>query len=208
MMMALLFVLASTSLSSPVTSSGKRQCHAGEMACSGANKIPLSTSFRAVSEPWQTTSSLDGREFPLILSPPHEPSILDGPDGLAAWTAANRELLLQASLSHGAILLRDFPFRSAVDFAVLAQGLGLEQASREGSAAPRTNVVGTNGTVFTSNESPPSEPIPFHHEMVRVAPSRRLKRSWGGLGFVRVFASSSLCIRGRLGVGSKDARGG
>jgi hypothetical protein len=31
--------------------------------------------------------------------------------------------------------------------------------------APRTNVV---GIVFTSNESPPDQPIPFHHEMAQV----------------------------------------
>uniref|UniRef100_A0A7S2FQQ0 NADP-dependent oxidoreductase domain-containing protein n=2 Tax=Octactis speculum TaxID=3111310 RepID=A0A7S2FQQ0_9STRA len=68
---------------------------------------------------------------------------------------------------HGAVLLRDFPIRSPEDFADVSEALGLESMDMGCSAAPRKNVV--RDVVFTSNEAPPSEPIPFHHEMAQCA---------------------------------------
>ena len=45
---------------------------------------------------------------------------------------------------------------------------GYEELPYVGGAAPRTNVV---GRVFTANESPPDQKIPFHHEMAQVSVS-------------------------------------
>ncbi|KAF8027601.1 hypothetical protein BT93_E0494 [Corymbia citriodora subsp. variegata] len=65
----------------------------------------------------------------------------------------------------GALLLRDFPVSSASDFNAVVEAFGYEELPYVGGAAPRTNVV---GRVFTANESPPDQKIPFHHEMAQV----------------------------------------
>ncbi|KAI6671868.1 hypothetical protein NL676_006753 [Syzygium grande] len=71
------------------------------------------------------------------------------------------------SLIHeaGALLLRGFPVSSASDFNDVVGAFGYEELPYVGGAAPRTNVV---GRVFTANESPPDQKIPFHHEMAQV----------------------------------------
>lgn len=72
------------------------------------------------------------------------------------------EALLRSS---GALLLRGYPVRTAADFDRAVETFGYEELPYVGGAAPRTNVV---GRVFTANESPPDQPIPFHHEMAQV----------------------------------------
>lgn len=52
-----------------------------------------------------------------------------------------------------------------MEFNDFVEASGVEPLPYVGGAAPRTNV---HKGVFTSNESPPSEPIPFHHEMAQV----------------------------------------
>ena len=47
---------------------------------------------------------------------------------------------------------------------------GLKEMNYVGGAAVRKLIVGTEGKItdmqiLTTNESPPSEPIPFHHEL-------------------------------------------
>ncbi|XP_071731914.1 clavaminate synthase-like protein At3g21360 isoform X1 [Rutidosis leptorrhynchoides] len=72
------------------------------------------------------------------------------------------------SLLHknGAILFRGFSsVSSASDFNDVVEAFGYDELPYVGGAAPRTNVV---GRVFTSNESPPDQKIPFHHEMAQV----------------------------------------
>ncbi|PQM33854.1 clavaminate synthase-like protein [Prunus yedoensis var. nudiflora] len=51
------------------------------------------------------------------------------------------------------------------DFNDVVEASGFEEFPYVGGAAPRTNVV---GRVFTANESPPDQKIPFHHEMAQV----------------------------------------
>ncbi|KAI3667210.1 hypothetical protein L6452_42259 [Arctium lappa] len=65
-----------------------------------------------------------------------------------------------------AILFRGFTssVSSASDFNDVVEAFGFEELPYVGGAAPRTNVV---GRVFTSNESPPDQKIPFHHEMAQ-----------------------------------------
>ncbi|KAK3410905.1 hypothetical protein EUGRSUZ_J02936 [Eucalyptus grandis] len=65
----------------------------------------------------------------------------------------------------GTLLLRGFPVGSAADFNAVVEAFGYEELPYVGGAAPRTNVV---GRVFTANESPPDQKIPFHHEMAQV----------------------------------------
>ncbi|XP_077217807.1 2-oxoglutarate (2OG) and Fe(II)-dependent oxygenase superfamily protein [Tasmannia lanceolata] len=68
-------------------------------------------------------------------------------------------------LSRGAIILRGFPLKNASDFNGVVEAFGYEELPYVGGAAPRTNVF---GRVFTANESPPDQKIPFHHEMAQV----------------------------------------
>ncbi|KAF9613599.1 hypothetical protein IFM89_009269 [Coptis chinensis] len=51
------------------------------------------------------------------------------------------------------------------DFNQVVEAFGYEELPYVGGAAPRTNVI---GRVFTANESPPDQIIPFHHEMAQV----------------------------------------
>lgn len=67
--------------------------------------------------------------------------------------------------SAGAILFRGFPVFTPGDFNDVVEAFGYEELPYVGGAAPRTNVV---GRVFTANESPPDQKIPFHHEMAQV----------------------------------------
>nr|GMD35478.1 clavaminate synthase-like protein At3g21360 [Ipomoea batatas] len=103
----------------------------------------------------------DGKPFPAVLSPnPNVPS--------ASFPVAIKEQKpwLDALLHQsGAILFKGFPVNSASDFNDVVEAFGYEELPYVGGAAPRTNVV---GRVFTANESPPDQKIPFHHEMAQV----------------------------------------
>lgn len=99
----------------------------------------------------------DGKPFPLTLSP-IVPSLR-----LTEWTQAHRQTLLSLVSEYDAVLLRGFAdAASADDFSQFAASLKLGDFEMGCSAAPRTNVA---PGVFTANEAPPTEPIPFHHEM-------------------------------------------
>ncbi|CAK9009559.1 Probable NAD(P)H-dependent D-xylose reductase xyl1 (XR) [Durusdinium trenchii] len=107
--------------------------------------------------------SVDGKVFPLTLGPlSSEPK-----DCSPRVVEANKELLLDLVREYGAVLLRGFSLNKAEDFGEVVQNLGLENMPYVGGAAVRRNIVGDY--VFTANESPPSEPIPFHHEMAQVS---------------------------------------
>ncbi|GAV61256.1 TauD domain-containing protein [Cephalotus follicularis] len=71
------------------------------------------------------------------------------------------------SLLHktGAILFRGFSLDTAKDFNDVVEAFDYEELPYIGGAAPRNKVV---GRVYTTNESPPQEKIPFHHEMAQV----------------------------------------
>ncbi|KAF3971126.1 hypothetical protein CMV_005254 [Castanea mollissima] len=108
----------------------------------------------------------NGIQFPLILSP--NPKSQTPPSSLSLFTKAIKtEKTLLDSVLHksGAVLLRGFPVNSASDFNDVVEAFGFEELPYVGGAAPRTNVV---GRVFTANESPPDQKIPFHHEMAQV----------------------------------------
>lgn len=69
-------------------------------------------------------------------------------------------------LESGAVVFRGFPVKTASDFNHVVEAFGYKELPYVGGAAPRTNVV---GRVFTANESPPDQKIPFHHEMAQVS---------------------------------------
>ncbi|KAJ3207100.1 hypothetical protein HDU67_007683 [Dinochytrium kinnereticum] len=113
-----------------------------------------------------------GRLFPLVLSPSsassassaEPPSFATGAEA-AAWANANKDHLRARLVENGAILFRGFPLDRPEDFSDFVEALGVEPLPYVGGAAPRYTVY---KDVHTTNESPPDQPIPFHHEMAQV----------------------------------------
>ena len=105
----------------------------------------------------------DTDPFPLVLTPKG-----DGVKTLAdtvSFIETHRDEILARLLRSGAILFRGFPVPDAMAFDEFARAFKWPTLPYVGGAAPRSQVT---SIVFTSNESPPSQPIPFHHEMAQV----------------------------------------
>ena len=83
------------------------------------------------------------------------------------WIKSNSEALKLELSRNGAILFRNFlKGNSPQSFYEFAhEALGVDALPYVGGAAPRNTVY---KDVHTTNESPPNEPIPFHHEMAQV----------------------------------------
>ncbi|XP_075666610.1 clavaminate synthase-like protein At3g21360 [Castanea sativa] len=108
----------------------------------------------------------NGIQFPLVLSP--NPKSQTPPSSLSLFTQAIKtEKTFLDSVLHrsGAVLLRGFPVNTASDFNDVVEAFGFEELPYVGGAAPRNKVV---GRVSTTNDSPPDQKIPFHHEMAQV----------------------------------------
>lgn len=100
--------------------------------------------------------------FPTVLTPNKN----SGDHNLKQLINDNKPWLESVLHKNGAILFRGFSYvSSASDFNDVVEAFGYDELPYVGGAAPRTNVV---GRVFTSNESPPDQKIPFHHEMAQV----------------------------------------
>ena len=100
--------------------------------------------------------------FPLTLSPT-EGKVKKNLEG---WVYYHRAAIDKLLPIHGAILFRGFDLPSATHFSSLVQsGFSYEEQPYIGGNAVRTIVA---PRVFTTNESPPSQKIPFHHEMAQV----------------------------------------
>lgn len=104
----------------------------------------------------------DGKVFPLVLAPV-DPEVSKA-DTLK-FVDDFKEELQDLMIKYGAILFRGFPLGEAKDFDDFAGAFLLEDIPYIGGAAPRNLVV---GNVYTTNESPPENIIPFHHEMAQV----------------------------------------
>ena len=91
------------------------------------------------------------------------------------WFESQAEWIRAQLLQYGAMLVRGLPVDSPDDFEQLIDRSGFPRMPYIGGAAVRSAV--TAGRVLTSNESPSSEPIPFHHEMAQV-PNRLILESW------------------------------
>ena len=106
--------------------------------------------------------NFDGKDFPLCLSPAQSTTSLEE---FIAYMENNRTEIDNMLRENKAIYFRDFPVANVEDFDRLVQATGLKDMPYIGGAAVRTQVT---PRVFTSNESPASEKIPFHHEMSQV----------------------------------------
>lgn len=106
---------------------------------------------------------VNGKAFPLTLKAHPSPAPTSA---LCEWIAAHRDELFDRATDHGAVLLRGFSVDTPEDFSAVVEALDLENMPYIGGAAVRNKVAGDK--VLTANEAPPSEPIPFHHEMAQV----------------------------------------
>tara|TARA_B100000945_G_scaffold43039_1_gene29240 strand:- start:3976 stop:5817 length:1842 start_codon:yes stop_codon:yes gene_type:complete len=79
------------------------------------------------------------------------------------FTKQNKNYLLQKAFLFGAILFKDFKVTTK-SFEKGINNLDLELYEMIGSAAPRSKL---SETLYTANDSPPSEKIPMHHEMAQ-----------------------------------------
>lgn len=107
--------------------------------------------------------SVGGVLFPSVLSP--NPSLQFDLSRFTDSIKRQKPRLEDQLHSSGTVLFRGFPVETASDFNSVVEAFGFDELPYVGGAAPRTNVV---GRVFTANESPPDQKIPFHHEMAQV----------------------------------------
>lgn len=108
-------------------------------------------------------SIADNVPFPLVFTP--KTGCLTTLPDTVAFIEQNRAEILTRLLQSGAILFRGLPMPDSSAFDTFARAFNWAPLPYVGGAAPRTQVT---SIVFTSNESPPSQPIPFHHEMAQV----------------------------------------
>lgn len=133
---------------------------------SSRRAVHLSPALRRLAKPVVLPQSqiVDGKHFPLTLSP------VDANAGAAERTVLAgtfRQEILTLVRTHGAVLLRGWNKSSpptGAHFSELIAMLELPVTAMECSAGPRFEVA---HNVFTANEAPPSERIPFHHEMAQ-----------------------------------------
>ncbi|PWA79062.1 tauD/TfdA-like domain-containing protein [Artemisia annua] len=98
--------------------------------------------------------------FPVVLTPNLK---LTKTVELTEAIKANRSWLDSLLHRSGAVLFRGFSVSSASDFNDVVESSGYEDFSYGvGGAGSRTKVI---GRVYTANEAPPDQDIPFHHEM-------------------------------------------
>ena len=120
--------------------------------------------FQELELPQQ--KSQDGILFPAVLSPNYS-SDTTAVDlyGFKEAIRANKTWLESLLNKRGVIFFRGFPVNSPSDFNDVVEAFGFPEAFYVGGRASRTKVV---GRVYTANEYPPDQGIPFHHEMAYV----------------------------------------
>ena len=154
-----------SSSSSSSSSSSRSEMGAVESsgACAAGGSLDASSASVFVPVATPTGKVVKGRAFPLVLGPA---SAAVAALSVKEITEQHHELLLRLARDHGAVMLRGFNVQNPQHFYEIVTSLGIENMPYLGGAAVRRNIVGD--IVFTANESPPSEPIPFHHEMAQV----------------------------------------
>ncbi len=108
-----------------------------------------------------------GKSFPLVLE-----STAKSPLLLQECLAACRDEFMALASEHGAVVVKDTGIVAPEEWAAAICALGLKEMEYIGGAAVRKLVVGTEGRmanpqIVTTNESPPDQPIPFHHELAQ-----------------------------------------
>ncbi|KAI8851217.1 hypothetical protein BC829DRAFT_129045 [Chytridium lagenaria] len=104
------------------------------------------------------------RTFPHVLTPSTSSTFPSSAEAVE-WAKNNKDALRKQLVETGAILFRGFPVDSPKDFSDFVEALGVNPLPYVGGAAPRHTVY---KDVHTTNESPPDQLIPFHHEMAQV----------------------------------------
>ncbi|GMI24187.1 hypothetical protein TeGR_g1951 [Tetraparma gracilis] len=132
----------------------------------GGAPLLQDSAFAELDEARDFLDECDGscRAFPVTVSPLSPTGPTDRPMDASEWAGKNREALDKLLPQHGAVLLRGFRVPSEREFSEFVKALGYEEQPYLGGNAVRRVVA---DRVFTSNESPPSERIPFHHEMAQ-----------------------------------------
>jgi len=80
--------------------------------------------------------------------------------------------VIKAASEYGTVMFKGFDIQNGEEWASVLYNTGLKEMNYVGGAAVRKLIVGTEGKVtniqvLTTNESPPSQPIPFHHELAQ-----------------------------------------
>eukprot|EP00291_Cryptomonas_curvata_P028098 CAMPEP_0172211824 /NCGR_PEP_ID=MMETSP1050-20130122/36628_1 /TAXON_ID=233186 /ORGANISM="Cryptomonas curvata, Strain CCAP979/52" /LENGTH=673 /DNA_ID=CAMNT_0012892341 /DNA_START=9 /DNA_END=2031 /DNA_ORIENTATION=+ len=127
----------------------------------------ITATVKIGEDPCQKQQS--GKIFPLILSPAR-PGV--NFVELQEYFLQKHTKILLAASEYGAVLFKGFDIANAEEWASVIYQSGLKEMEYIGGAAVRKLVVGssnrmTNPQIVTTNESPPSEPIPFHHELAQ-----------------------------------------
>lgn len=100
------------------------------------------------------------QSFPIIIQPR---KIITDFANFEAKLQQNKSKILELLHEHGAILFRNFPVKTADDFALTIEAVGLgEFVNYIGGDSPRTKV---KNKVYTSTEAPPSFHLPLHQEL-------------------------------------------
>jgi len=109
-------------------------------------------------------ADVEGRPFPLTLSPTAPGA---GVEHRLEFVRAWRATLVQHVADFGAVLLRGWGPCGPKDFSDLNAALHEDTSfDMSCSAGPRNEVA---PGIFTANEAPPEDTIPFHHEMAQCA---------------------------------------
>ena len=116
--------------------------------------------IKEIALPQQRIPTGSHHPFPLIIEPKSKISLNEWTNWLSDHFQDVESLLYQ----HQAILFRNFPISNAYDFHDMVEATRLPSMDYIGGAAVRKQFT---SRVVSSNESPPSEVIPFHHEMAQ-----------------------------------------
>lgn len=112
---------------------------------------------------------MQGKPFPLVLSPVEEHMNFVQ---LQEYFLQNHDKIRQAASEYGAVMFSGFEIKTGNEWASVLFKSGIKQMEYVGGAAVRNLIVGNDQRfndvqILTTNESPPSEPIPFHHELAQ-----------------------------------------
>mmetsp|Transcript_7095 Transcript_7095/g.11951 ORF Transcript_7095/g.11951 Transcript_7095/m.11951 type:complete len:597 (-) Transcript_7095:312-2102(-) len=112
-----------------------------------------------------------GKAYPLVLVPKAGDKSVNFLQ-LQEYFLQNHDNIIKAASEYGTVMFKGFDLRNGEEWASVLYASGLKEMNYVGGAAVRKLIVGREGTltnpqVLTTNESPPSEPIPFHHELAQ-----------------------------------------
>ena len=108
-----------------------------------------------------------GKVYPLVLSPSvAKVNFIE----VQEYFRKHHANIIKAASEYGTVMFKGFDIVSGEEWASVLYQSSLKEMNYVGGAAVRKLIVGTEGVlndpqVLTTNESPPSEPIPFHHEL-------------------------------------------